>query len=512
MLLAELLEVPALGLRVLHAPAGALRRPVGRPVTTDLLHPGRYLTGGEVVLTGLVWRRSPEDSERFVASIAERGATTLLAGTALLGDVPDDLTEACRRHDVALIEVPTEVPFADITEHLAATGASAQLTTSLIRHRSLLSAIASGSSLDELVERVSREIGHVCRVLTATGRHVVPGPGELDPTILDTLCQRFLTAVGLPTVVRAADAAYSLFPVGSTIASRLTAWVLVVEGDVSQWARDDVDALHELCAIVALDRSRRDEGLRATRPLAADLLGLVEAGAPHAEIAGRVRQAGLDPTRPLVVAVAEVVDAGPSEPGSTGGLTVTLLEDLALAFGPPVVAASDGRAVAFLPAADDTPAQVRSALARLAPGLHRASLLVGVSGETAVEALAGALEEARFAHRAAQAGGGRVAVVGPDQVTSHVLLLAAVPDDVRRTYAQRVLGKVLEQDQRGRSDLIGTLQEFLARSGSWSRTAESLHLHVNTVRYRIERIQELTGRDLSRLEDRVDVFLALKSL
>jgi DNA-binding PucR family transcriptional regulator len=39
-----------------------------------------------------------------------------------------------------------------------------------------------------------------------------------------------------------------------------------------------------------------------------------------------------------------------------------------------------------------------------------------------------------------------------------------------------------------------------------------LHLHVNTVRYRVERIEELTGRDLSRLEDRVDVFLALRSL
>jgi len=37
-------------------------------------------------------------------------------------------------------------------------------------------------------------------------------------------------------------------------------------------------------------------------------------------------------------------------------------------------------------------------------------------------------------------------------------------------------------------------------------------VHVNTVRYRIERVERLTGRDLGRLEDRVDVFLALRSL
>jgi DNA-binding PucR family transcriptional regulator len=91
-------------------------------------------------------------------------------------------------------------------------------------------------------------------------------------------------------------------------------------------------------------------------------------------------------------------------------------------------------------------------------------------------------------------------------------LLATLPDDVRRTYTNRVLGAVLEHDRRTHADLLTTLQAFLACSCSWTRTAESLHLHVNTVRYRIERVEQLTGRDLSSLEDRVDVFLALKSL
>jgi DNA-binding PucR family transcriptional regulator len=37
-----------------------------------------------------------------------------------------------------------------------------------------------------------------------------------------------------------------------------------------------------------------------------------------------------------------------------------------------------------------------------------------------------------------------------------------------------------------------------------------MHVHVNTVRYRIRRIEELTGRDLARLDDQVDFFLALQ--
>ncbi|WP_207008346.1 PucR family transcriptional regulator [Nocardioides aromaticivorans] len=510
MLLAELLETPGLGLRVLHAPPGSLERPVGRTITIDLLEPGRFLTGGELVLTGLVWRRGPEDSETFVASIASRGAASLLAGAALLGGIPDDLVEACRRHDLALVEVPVDVPFADITEHVAAAGAagaSARLSASLVRQRQLLSAIASGRSLDELAARVSAEVGHACRVLTASGRHVVPGPGELEAATVDALTRCFLTADLLPAVAESAGTTYSLLSVGSGLADRLTGWALVVEGDHRTWPQDDLDAIHELGAIAALDRSRRDEGLRVLRPLAAETLAQVEAGATPAELATRLRQTGLHPDRPLVLAVAELAGGGSAE------VAAAVLEDVALGVGASVVAtARDGSVVAFLPAGPGLTEQLRRSLTRLAPGLHRGSLSVGLSGESGLEALAGALEEARFAHRVARSGGGAVALVGSEEVTSHVLLLATVPDDVRRTYAQRVLGQVLDHDQRGGGELVATLAEFLACSGSWTRTAESLHLHVNTVRYRIARVEELTGRDLSTLEDRVDVFLALKSL
>ena len=57
--------------------------------------------------------------------------------------------------------------------------------------------------------------------------------------------------------------------------------------------------------------------------------------------------------------------------------------------------------------------------------------------------------------------------------------------------------------------ILASLRRPPRNSGSWTRCAEELHLHVNSVRYRVQRIQDLTGRDLSRMEDRVDFFLAL---
>jgi DNA-binding PucR family transcriptional regulator len=92
----------------------------------------------------------------------------------------------------------------------------------------------------------------------------------------------------------------------------------------------------------------------------------------------------------------------------------------------------------------------------------------------------------------------------------HELLLASVPVPVLRSSRERLLGPVREYDTRHNADLLPTLRSFLACDGSWSACASRMYVHVNTVRYRISRIEALTGRDLSALADRVDFFLALR--
>ncbi len=278
--------------------------------------------------------------------------------------------------------------------------------------------------------------------------------------------RRFLTADRTPAVADADGTSYSLFPVGSGLGNRLTAWVLVIEGDHTEWSRDHVEAVQELCAIAALDRARRDEGRRALRPLVADALALVESGAPLGEVAARLRRRRArapHAEQPMVVAVAELRGDGPSE------VALSLFEDVAMTVGPAVVAPGrDGLLVGFLPFAPGLPEQMRRAFGRLAPGLHRARLAVGIPPRPTRCLPAANTEEARFAQRAASAGRAPVSVVTSDEVASHVLLLATLPDDVRRTYTQRVLGAVLEHDRRTHADLLATLQEFLACSCSWA--------------------------------------------
>jgi DNA-binding PucR family transcriptional regulator len=101
---------------------------------------------------------------------------------------------------------------------------------------------------------------------------------------------------------------------------------------------------------------------------------------------------------------------------------------------------------------------------------------------------------------------------GPDPGRSlHEQLLASVPAPVLRSVSQRLLGPLREYDARHNAELLPTLKAFLACDGSWSACAARMYVHVNTVRYRIGRVEALTGSDLSALADRVDFFLALRS-
>jgi DNA-binding PucR family transcriptional regulator len=113
------------------------------------------------------------------------------------------------------------------------------------------------------------------------------------------------------------------------------------------------------------------------------------------------------------------------------------------------------------------------------------------------------------ARAGAGARGGSSAGAGPEPPL-HELLLASVPTPVLRSFRDRLLGPLREYDDMHNADLVTTLRLFLACDGSWSACASRMYVHVNTVRYRISRVEALTGRDLSALADRVDFFLALR--
>ncbi|ANP50360.1 hypothetical protein J2Z21_000884 [Streptomyces griseochromogenes] len=555
MRLRALLDTDALGLRLLGG-EDELDRSVRGVMTTDLRDPSRYLAGGELVLTGLAWRRDANDSEPFVRLLVQAGVAALAAGEAELGDVPDDLVLACARHRLPLFAVHESVAFATITEHVVrqVSGERAgDLAAVVDRHRRMMTSGPAGGGPDVVLDLLGTDLDLRAWVLSPTGRLIagpkVAGP-SLEPETCAKLAAEHLAAARTgrrgPHRVLVGGARYSLFPIRSSGRSPqaardvretvLSDWLLAVEADAGDWPEERLDLLQGVTQLIAVERDRRDAARTVRRRLAQEVLELVQTGAAPAEIAARLRVAapvllpGLGTAPHWQVVVARVEWEGEQVEG--GPVAQSLLEEVLVdpeATGPEpsdriAVAHAGDEAIALVPlpavsSEHDGPetglladALLQAVREPLSAGLNDdGRLTLGVSAAVhSAEGLRGALEEARHARRVAAARPGRVCAAGHQELASHVLLLPFVPDDVRRAFTARLLDPLKDYDRRHRAELIPTLEAFLDCDGSWTRCATRLHLHVNTLRYRVGRIEQLTGRDLSRLEDKLDFFLALR--
>ncbi|MDW4908378.1 PucR family transcriptional regulator ligand-binding domain-containing protein [Streptomyces sp. ADMS] len=558
MRLRALLDTDSLGLRLLGG-ADELDRTVRGVMTTDLRDPSRYLSGGELVLTGLAWRRDPADSEAFVRLLTGSGVAALAAGEAELGDIPDDLITACARHRLPLFAVHESVAFAMITEHVVrqVSGERAgDLAAVVDRHRRMMTSGPGGGGPDVVLDLLGSDLDLRAWVLSPAGRLIagskVSGPAPA-PDLCAALAAEHLTAARTgrrgPHRVAVGGTTYSLFPVrgSSRTAAQgggshdvretlLSDWLLAVEADAGDWPAERLDLLQGVTQLIAVERDRRDAARTVRRRLAQEVLELVQTGAAPAEIAARLRVAapvllpGLGAAPHWQVVVGRVDWAGGEIEG--GPVAQALLEEILvdpLLTGPEhsdriAVARTGDEAIALVPLpavssehdgseagilAEELLSAVRDPLSAGLDDDGRLTLGVSAAVHTA-EGLRGALEEARHARRVAAARPGRVCAAGHQELASHVLLLPFVPDDVRRAFTARLLDPLRDYDRRHRAELIPTLEAFLECDGSWTRCATRLHLHVNTLRYRVGRIEQLTGRDLSRLEDKLDFFLALR--
>ena len=88
--------------------------------------------------------------------------------------------------------------------------------------------------------------------------------------------------------------------------------------------------------------------------------------------------------------------------------------------------------------------------------------------------------------------------------------MRAPPDSVSAyAFQTEALGTLVEYDRSHGADLIRTLEAFFTANCSPKEAASLLHVHRNTVLYRLERIAEITGMDLNSSDIRLRLHLAL---
>jgi sugar diacid utilization regulator len=121
-------------------------------------------------------------------------------------------------------------------------------------------------------------------------------------------------------------------------------------------------------------------------------------------------------------------------------------------------------------------------------------------------------KEATLAANVGEAEG--VALLAFEDTGSYRLLLPAMSEDegeLERFYGETV-APLAAYDEQYETDLVNTVEAFLENDGNVTPTADQLFTHRHTIRYRLERVRELSGHDISSTEGREKLSLGLKSM
>ncbi|MGE4427785.1 MAG: PucR family transcriptional regulator [Solirubrobacteraceae bacterium] len=124
-----------------------------------------------------------------------------------------------------------------------------------------------------------------------------------------------------------------------------------------------------------------------------------------------------------------------------------------------------------------------------------------------------ALQEAMLACNVSE-GDTDATVLGFEQTGAYRLLLSAMsenPEELRRFYAETI-EPLAAYDGQYETDLVGTVTAYLDADGSVAAAAQRLFTHRHTVRYRLERVKELCGLDVTSSDGRERLSLGLKAM
>jgi purine catabolism regulator len=291
--------------------------------------------------------------------------------------------------------------------------------------------------------------------------------------------------------------------VQGTIAGFLS--LLGSDGELSELHRLAVGRAASACAIELVRahaaRDARDE-------LEEEVLDVLAGGRPGSLEAAteRARRKGVDLQNPYVVYAA-----GCAAPGRAAVVRVSWERSLAGRRLPALVRERGDTVVALvaLGRRAGDPAGLAQDLQRAAQGPAGAAVAVGHGRARTLPAEVGAaVREAEQALSLGRRLFGADAVVPFRNLGLYRLLAGLNASAELREYHTEMLGELKRRDRAG--VLQQTLRAYLACNGSPTDAADRLHLHRNTVLYRLGRIQEIAGVDLRDAEVRLNLHLALK--
>ncbi len=479
--------------------------------------PTPWLSGGEVLMTTGYNLDTAAKQRAYVARLAKHEVAALGFGVGFdHPKMPPAILDAAQKHDMPLFEVPYDVPFIAITERAATRLVNEQydaLTRGSKVHEQLERLVIDGGGIDEITAAIAGAVSGSALVFDAglhqVARHPSKGSPRADDVvrITEEIAGRLGSSGAGATSFEPetlADRAL-VVPVPGRRGAPPAGWLAVLS---ERGALGEFERLlaRQASIVVGLELMRERVVNETERRLAGDLLADALAGRlDPEELGGRLRPFGIESE------AAVLVFSLPDPPAAEDALESHLSRAGVPALVATATTASGPLLCAVIGTGADDPVsiarEVRIALIAAYPGVRAAA-----SRSVQVSSLRRAFHEARCALEATSLQNGG----GPD-VASHrdlgafTLLLALQDDEALRLYSEGLLEPIGRNEGEYGGELLRSLEAFIENNGNWERAARQLYCHRHTLRYRIRKIEELTGRDLSRATDRIELWLALRA-
>jgi purine catabolism regulator len=502
--LGDLVKQEDLGLKLVTGTSASLRRSVAGAHAIEIANPTRWLDKHWVLLTTGIRLRGDAAAQRaLVAEAAEKSLTAIGFGIEVIfRSVPAALLDEAERRSFPLFTIAPETPFREIIGFVDRSLASDDFRV-LRRRVTIESSLAEAMASENPEEALVRRLGSLVEA----------------SVVLYSLDGRVATSVGAAPREAIwhelrADPSRTRFTVGR--------WLVVAEpvltgDDVRRWLTvatrrrglseelvvGVVRSAARLLGVVDLAR----EAMRAgERTLRAELLDQLLDPARGTEVPPeRLAAFGFDADRETRVAVLELEsrsEESAAARASETGRAARIVESAAHGSGcPSLVAVRRGRLTVIF---QERERDLEDWTARLAAqGFHP---LAGV-GRPFLAGGKGALDSLRDADLAVEQL--RRAPSGPrrslrfEDLGLAEWLLASADARVVDKKAETSLAAL-----RGHPELLRTLLVYLDCDLEVPRTARRLHLHENSLRYRLRRIEAILGRSLRDLATVVDLHLA----
>jgi len=279
--------------------------------------------------------------------------------------------------------------------------------------------------------------------------------------------------------------------------------VLALVDPANSAGDDERMALAHGATVIALELSRIQSVMEAESRVGRDLLEELLGGIDDERARIRAQVLGYDLGQPQKVAIVE--SATPRDEDRMYDAVRWAAKNV----GAQVLLASRRGAVVVLAEADLQWASFQRAIDS---ELGHAGCRVGVgaSWEHASDAPR-SYREAQLALRLPHGYAGEVAVTAYDELGVFQIFAEAEDPTTVDRFVRTWLGPLLDYDKRRGSDLVSTLSAYLECSGSHARAADALTIHRNTLRYRIKRIEALSGHDLGAPDVQFNLQLATRA-